>query len=59
MKVKELTSANKLPAGYTINPDLNGKYADDPLIQVKAARAADLLKAAGLPRPELRNPRAK
>lgn len=47
---KEKTVKAKLPAGFTVDPSLNGKYDDQPLFKEKMARANHILKTVGVPK---------
>ncbi|MDQ6890419.1 MAG: hypothetical protein M3Z56_09120 [Bacteroidota bacterium] len=40
----------KSPRDVTINPELNGKYDDQPLFQDKVNRANYILKTFGIPK---------
>jgi hypothetical protein len=51
--MKEKTTKTKkpeLPAGFTIDPSLKGKYDDQPLFKDKVDRANHILKTVGLPK---------
>ena len=43
----------KLREGFTINPALDGKYANEPFFQDKVDRANHILRTVGLPKAEL------
>lgn len=51
MKKKQTAIAKpELPAGFTIDPSLTGKYDDQPLFKEKVDRANHILKTIGLPK---------
>jgi len=47
--MKNLTYNKKLPKGYKINPELDGKYHNDPAVVRKMNAAREILRVAGLP----------
>lgn len=47
---KSKQATKKLPKDVTINPELNGKYDDQPLFQDKVNRANHILKTYGIPK---------
>ncbi|WP_192579212.1 hypothetical protein [Dyadobacter aurulentus] len=49
MKTKELNTGIKLPKGFKISPELDGKYDGQPLFKEKAAKAKEMIRIAGLP----------
>lgn len=49
-KKKNRTAKPKLPKGFTVDPTLNGKYAEQPLFKEKVDRANHILKTVGLPK---------
>ncbi len=56
MKTKKSeTKKPKLPKGFTVDPELTGKYDDQPLFKDKVDRANHILKTVGLPKFEQHN----
>ncbi len=47
-------AAQPLSGGLTVNPELDGKYENDPVVLKKAAEAKALLHKYGLPDDEVR-----
>ncbi len=45
----------KLPKGFTVGPELTGKYYNQPLFKDKVDRANHILKTVGLPKFEQTN----
>jgi hypothetical protein len=48
--VQKSKATRKLPKDVTINPELDGKYDDQPLFQDKVNRANHILKTVGIPK---------
>jgi hypothetical protein len=44
------TTKQKLPQGFSVNANLDKKYADQPLFKDKVDRANYILKTVGLPK---------
>jgi hypothetical protein len=40
----------KLPKGFKINPELDGKYHNDPAVLKKVEKAREILRVAGRPK---------
>lgn len=58
MKTKKAPISAEIPEGFTVNPALDNKYDGPTPFQEKIDRANRILKVAGLPKPELLNPKA-
>lgn len=50
MKTQNEADIKKLPKGFTVNTNLAGKYADQPLFKDKVEKANHILKTVGLPK---------
>lgn len=50
MKPEKETPKKPLPAGFTIKPELEAEYTDQPLFKDKVCRANHILKTFGLPK---------
>jgi hypothetical protein len=49
MKTKELNTGTKLPKGFNISPELDGKYDNQPLFIAKTEKVREMVRKAGLP----------
>nr|WP_295929115.1 hypothetical protein [uncultured Dyadobacter sp.] len=47
--MKNLTHNKKLPKGFKVNPELDGRYHNDPAVIRKMEAVRNLLRIAGLP----------
>lgn len=50
MKTKEVKKKSPSAIKFTINPELNGKYDNDPFLNAKAEKAKEFIKKAGIPK---------
>ena len=47
--MKNMANNRKLPKGFKINSELNGKYHNDPAVLRKMEKAREILRIAGRP----------
>lgn len=47
--MKNMAKNIKLPKGFKINPELNGKYHNDPAVLRKMEKTREILRTAGRP----------